>query len=691
MLATAKLWNLIRYLHPRITGDSSNWDRALLNAIPKIEAAHADDELAVALDAMLATLDDPCTRIAFGLPGKPVTTKSIESDIMVLQAGNGDLSGTMGAGLMLRMGMPQTSHVVWDLRGSRMPFSLSTRADLRLVSQAGFGYAFREHSGYAPQEGVGSGRYYSSLQIVDPQPVLPKSQPQQWRQVYLIDKDSAVPMRAIVDQAIGRTAIISEDQPREVQAGITELVTVLGKVVAEIRVAEIRYPDGTTGFAPSRVVLNRGDEAVKAAISAMKAGQWNMPGERPKFQAGTASFRDAAYPDKVYPDRELRILAAMRLWGILRYFDPYLSMTSGKWDDALIEYLPRVADAKDAREYETALLELAARSGDPAVTVLSPTLGDLLGPATAPVEIRFIEGKPVVTREFKPSGFAVGDVIQKIGDRPVQARIDDLSRVFAAPYDSARQSLIGRFLLTTSTELDLKVTVLRKDGQSHEVTFKTARANQTSPPSPRSAQPIRLIDERTGYVDLERIEAADVDKVFEQFKNTAAIIFDLRGYPRSHAPQIAAHINNSGRTLAVELFRNIFGIGSGESYVSFRQSELRLPRMPNPDYKGKTVALIDDLTPSLTGESAMYLKAANSNTVLIGSTAYPYFPNAITTANLPGNSKLVFSGETPRWPGGKFVYPEGIKPDVPAIPTLAGLREKADEVLEAAMLYVKTH
>src|SRR3954469_9660409 len=114
LVATAKLWNIIRYLHPRVTGDSTAWDNALLAAIPKIEAAHADDELAAALDAMLSTLHDPCTRIAAGLLGKSVSVQSFDPDTMVIHTGNGDLAGSVGAGLMLKMGIPQTSSIVWD-------------------------------------------------------------------------------------------------------------------------------------------------------------------------------------------------------------------------------------------------------------------------------------------------------------------------------------------------------------------------------------------------------------------------------------------------------------------------------------------------------------------------------------------------------------------------------------------------
>src|SRR5579862_7023512 len=73
MVAAARLWNMIRYQHPQLTGDSTAWDSALIAALPNLEAVHSDEDLAVALDSMLQALHDPCTRVAFGVPGKGVT------------------------------------------------------------------------------------------------------------------------------------------------------------------------------------------------------------------------------------------------------------------------------------------------------------------------------------------------------------------------------------------------------------------------------------------------------------------------------------------------------------------------------------------------------------------------------------------------------------------------------------------
>ena len=179
--------------------------------------------------------------------------------------------------------------------------------------------------------------------------------------------------------------------------------------------------------------------------------------------------------------------------------------------------------------------------------------------------------------------------------------------------------------------------------------------------------------------------------MFEKFHQTAAIIFDLRGYPKDNALAIAAYLEDRSQTVVAELFRNIVGVGASggasESHISFLQSELRAPGAMKQRYKGKTVALIDHQSLSMTGENAMYLKAA-AHTVLIGSTAFPSFSAYSTLFDVPGGIKMSFSGQIPRWPNGKLLYPEGVQPDVEVDPTIAGIRAGKDEVLDAAVQYL---
>lgn len=675
LVSAAKLWNMIRYLHPRVTGDSTAWDSALVAALPKIEAAHSDEELAVALDSMLKTLQDPCTRIALGLPGAGVSVQSLDADTMVIHAGNGDLSGSMGAGLMLKMGIPQTNYLVWDLRSSRLPFLLVARPDIRQLSLNGIGYAFRRHSGYSPRDGTGQRYYSSSLQIVEPHAdaVQPTTRRQQ---VYLIDKDSAVPVQAIIDQVHARTAIFSEDPPEDLQAGFTELVTVLGKIVAEVRVAELYYPDGTTGFAPNRVVLNRGQEAIKPAADAIHSSEFGMPGERPSFEPRPSAFRDMPYPDNSYPSREMRILAAFRIWGVMHYFNPRVSTLGDKWDDVLVELLPKFSEAKDDQEYHLAIAEMAARTGDASCVARSSVLGTIFGTAPPPFEARFIDNQPVITHVFEPDAAQPGDVILKIAGQPAQDRLTEVSRYFAGSPVRVLESQLGRFVLT----------VRGKDNTEREIPVTGDLTNKKYP-AHRSGDAIRLITEKIGYADLERVEAKSIDAMFEKFQATGAIIFDLRGYPRDVALPIAAHLGNRSQPVVAEFLRSVVSIGATDSHITRLQTDLRIPRPAARRYTGKTVALIDDVSPGVVGESAMCLRAAN-DTVLIGSTVFPTFSLFSTVFDVPGGARVFFSGQSPRWPDGTALQQGGVHPDVEVLPTIAGLRAGRDEVLDKALAYL---
>ena len=686
LVSAAKLWNMIRYLHPRVTGDSTAWDNALLAAIPKIETAHSDEELAVALDGMLETLHDPCTRIALGLPGAGVSVQSFETGVMVIHAANGDLSGSMGATLMLKMGIPQTDYLVWDLRSSRLPFLLASRPDISQLRLNGIGYAFRQHSGYPPRDGTGQRYYSSSLQIVEAQPAAGQSTRTR-RQVYLVDKDSAVPVQAIIDQANGRTAIFSEDPPGDSQAGFTELVGVLGKVVAEVRVAELLYPDGTTEFAPSRVVLNRGQEALKPAIDAIRSSAWGMPGERPDFGPRPSAFHDMPYADNPYPGREMRILGAFRIWGVMHYFNPYVATMGDKWDDVLVELLPKFSEAKNVREYQLAIAEMAARTGDLNCFTRSTELEAVVGTAGPPFEVRFIENQPVITLVFKPSSAQPGDVILKIDGEPVQNRIDQVSRYFAAPAPLALRTRLGRFLLTGASSGTITLTVRGKGDTVRDISVAVDQANQKILPAHRTGDAIRPINEKIGYADLERVKISDLDAMFEKFHNTPAIIFDLRGYPQDIALAIAARLGNRNQPAVAELQRNLVGIGPSDNHIGFLQSEMRVPRPAAQRYAGKTVALIDEMSTGAAGDSAMCFKAAN-DTVLIGSTVFPTFSVFSTVLDVPGGATISFSSQSARWPGGAALKQGGVYPDVEVAPTIAGIRAGRDEVLDKALAYL---
>jgi C-terminal processing protease CtpA/Prc len=282
----------------------------------------------------------------------------------------------------------------------------------------------------------------------------------------------------------------------------------------------------------------------------------------------------------------------------------------------------------------------------------------------------------VITHVFRTSTAQPGDVILKIAGKPVQDRINELSRYFTAPPIRALENQLGRSVLT----------VRGRDNTERDIPAAGDPADQKHA-AHRSGDPIRATDEKIGYADLEQVEPNELDALFEKFRQTPSIIFDLRGYPRDTVLAIAARLGVRNQPVAAELQRNVVGIGSNDSHISFLQTEFRLPATSKPRYAGKTVALIDDASLSIAAEGAMCFKAANG-TVLIGSTAVPTFSGHSTVFDVPGGAKIYFSGQSARWPDGAALQQGVVHPDVEVLPTIAGIREGRDEVLDKAIAYL---
>ena len=55
-----------------------------------------------------------------------------------------------------------------------------------------------------------------------------------------------------------------------------------------------------------------------------------------------------------------------------------------------------------------------------------------------------------------------------------------------------------------------------------------------------------------------------------------------------------------------------------------------------------------------------------------------------------GGIRINFSGHDVRWPDGRQLQRVGLTPDIEVYPTIAGIRDGRDEVLDRAVAYLET-
>jgi C-terminal processing protease CtpA/Prc len=103
-------------------------------------------------------------------------------------------------------------------------------------------------------------------------------------------------------------------------------------------------------------------------------------------------------------------------------------------------------------------------------------------------------------------------------------------------------------------------------------------------------------------------------------------------------------------------------------------------------YRGKTVMLIDERAISQSEHTGLFFEAAN-NTTFVGSPTMGANGD-ITTLTLPGDIVVSFSGHDVRHADGRQLQRVGLVPHIEARPTIKGIRDGRDEVLERARIFL---
>jgi C-terminal processing protease CtpA/Prc len=194
-----------------------------------------------------------------------------------------------------------------------------------------------------------------------------------------------------------------------------------------------------------------------------------------------------------------------------------------------------------------------------------------------------------------------------------------------------------------------------------------------------------------GYVDLARLQAGEVDKMFETIKSTPAVIFDMRGYPNGTAWPIAPRLSEKRMPVAALFSRPLLeapALSDAESVGTIMYTfAQRLPERRGDLYRGKVVMLINEDAISQAEHTCMFFEAATDVTFV--GTPTTGANGDVTFMVLPGNLAISFTGHDVRHADGRQLQRVGIQPTIKVAPTIGGVVAGRDEVLEAAVKHLQ--
>jgi C-terminal processing protease CtpA/Prc len=726
--ALARLWAAVTYFHPYFAyRDDINWDAATVKAIAKANTARSAAEYSAAVAGMLNALGDPMTRV-IDTPGttpehpvssaeRPPTFEKMDDGIVVVDMTNYSDSqnweGTIGKLKALKKELSGARAVVFDLRPAAAPseseqgmaslaFAASdlpgtlTPVPIDLPSERR-----RMHLGYASQFGNTWGIYSSGLYVQNRPTIEPEAGARGLPVVFLLDPKADLPDVALGLQASGKGAIVSEGAINGESAVSTQVIELTDGVRAIIRLGELVYADGSSGFSPNLTVPASNERSLKnaafqAALQLARTGQFPPP-IRTKPADRASAIRDNTYADEPYPKLEYRVLAAFRIWAVVDYFFPYKDLMGVEWNETLRQFIPRMEAAKDALDYNLTVAEMVTNVHDSHASSESQVLRDYIGEASLPLLVRMVEGLPVITGfsnapAANEVGLKIGDVILKVDGEDANQRMQE--RLKYIPHSTPEGGMRDAALSLVRGAEDSTATLTIRDVHDQVREVKVRRKAEYLPKTrgDRIGDVMRILPGNVGYADLDRLEGAQVDEMFDKFKECAAIVFDMRGYPHETAWQIAPRLTEKANVVAAMLKRRdpmAPNLPNGDLFSSQGVTTF-LQRLPSTDkwrYPGRTVMLIDERTQSQAEHTGLFLESAYG-TKFIGSPTAGANGNA-TYLSVPGGIHIRFTGLGVFHADGRQLQRVGLQPDIAVRPTLAGIRAGRDEVLDRAIEYLR--
>ena len=408
--------------------------------------------------------------------------------------------------------------------------------------------------------------------------------------------------------------------------------------------------------------------------------------------AGNVGLRNEnlKHPDFTYKNSKLRMV--FMYWNLVEYFFPDKYLMDQKWDITLEKIIPIVIKADNQDDFYEVMRKLVSKINDSHTEFYA-----YLNAATPKIRNYFpgngkiIDDKLIVTEILADSlaqadDIKVGTVITKINDKTIKELIAENRDLICASNEPKYLDKLAEKILRSYTDEKIKIEFFKNDNYETKTmvwyNYHDSHRNEFKKGARKKKEKFKLLDHNIGYVDMGVIGVKNIPDMIEALKNTKAIVFDMRNYPKGTFEAIGNFLNPQEKKFAIYTHPDLSYPGR------YKWSEGTSIGFDNKDYyKGKVVLLLNEKAQSQAEWTAMCFQTA-VNTTIVGS----------QTSGADGNVSIFdfegfntqFSGIGVYYPDGRETQRIGIIPDIEVKPTIKGIQEGKDEVLDRALLFIET-
>jgi carboxyl-terminal processing protease len=385
-----------------------------------------------------------------------------------------------------------------------------------------------------------------------------------------------------------------------------------------------------------------------------------------------------------------RYLALFKYWNIINYFFPYKNIMEKDWEEVLKEFIIKIGNTNNADSYYYTMLELFAQINDAHASTQCARIDELKGLYYLPLKLKYVEGKTVVSATPNNLDDFIckrGDIIRKINGKDINIIRDSLRIYTNGSNKSSVERNINNWLIRRRDNyVRTKLEIENETGIKTISLMPVSSAQYSS--SFSSIEPAWKVinngNANLGYIHMGRLSGNQIPTMFDELWNCNALIFDIRNYPQGTLWDLIGYlfpqpIHGANFTIANRSYPGTFNLTTASLVGRGDFSK---------NYNKPIYLLFDEDTQSQAEYMTMHLEKY-PKAVKIGS----------QTAGADGNTELVllpfdistyYSGMGVFYPDGRPTQRIGIVPNIEVKPTIQGIRDGRDEVLEAALNHYLT-
>ncbi len=417
-----------------------------------------------------------------------------------------------------------------------------------------------------------------------------------------------------------------------------------------------------------------------------------------KEQLSVASPRASNAPTKIkisLPQNSLenyeeRIFSLSKVWILSKYFFFDSSRTQEKFDEQFIRCLEKLKRESSQDSYRLIIQELLAHLED-SHTAIAPYQTTLLDNyAFLPVKLRLVE-KQIVVEYSETSLLEIGDVLLSMNEQ----NIEELE-LYWKPYLSASTPQAFYAELCRNLSMGKKGTFLnltiQRNLSKKKISLLYSLPNTPEKPSsepliflPNPAwKYIQKVGNNIAYIKLCQISSPSLfSQVFTIAQKMSGVILEMRDYPRAFQDAFIGYLCPQTCPSAEFKFPVFRGSDIQKKFWEFIQYHIE-PR--ELQITQPLAVLIDESTVSAAEDVCIYLHNAQRAT-FVGSKTTGVDGN-VTRIYLGKGNFIHITGMAVRYSEGE-IQNVGIRPDIEVKPTIKGMREGRDEVLERAIEFLE--